>query len=48
MYHGIGSQVHYIPVPLHPIIKKFNYNLKKFRIQWSTIAMHYQYPYITV
>ena len=32
MYHGIGSQVHYIPVPLHPYYKKnFNYNLKKIQ-----------------
>ena len=25
---GIGSQVHYIPVPLHPFYKKMNYNMK--------------------
>ena len=32
MYLGIGTQVHYIPVPYHPYFKKkFNYNLKNLK-----------------
>ena len=29
---GIGSQVHYIPVPMHPIYKKLGYNMKKLPV----------------
>ena len=28
---GIGSQVHYIPVPMHPFYSQFGYNLDDYK-----------------
>ena len=42
MYHGVGSQVHYIPVPFHPYYKnnfKFNHKLIKNSIAYYNAAL---------
>ena len=47
MYHGVGSQVHYIPVPFHPYYKNnFKFNHKLIKILLHIIMLHYLYLYI--